>query len=409
VAKVTHSSPTLMMFPSKLHQLLEDAARQGNDDAISWLPDGKSFKVHDKVKLEKLMPRYFGSSKHRSFQKNLNMWEFRTVLVVPRSTTSPHRGECSHPLFVRGKPELYKEMKRVIKSKCQKKTVRASTSGGTNTSGIARSLATPTPDATATTRNPHPSTGTSGDGPLVQHIPSCPPHTNTNAASSSFVRDELLSPVSNLVQDAAAKFASMNVFLHQLEHRQRQGRVSGSIMVGDSSVSEKRQHQWFSPHCPAPHPPSSTSTPIGNGSARISLPFSEEENRLLKEIVAVSQQLVGNAASGRDHHTIQLSQPPQHHLQHPHHPAPIAYPQDPMFWINNCWQSYQQEAGEARQQQEPSSWTLMQQHQQQHKVFAGPIFRLLQEQHNDEELQQSRLLRRMLEERLLNKFHISPF
>jgi hypothetical protein len=157
--------PPGALFPARLHKLLEDAARQGDDDAISWSPEGKSFKVHDKAKFEtKLMPRYFGSSKYRSFQKNLNLWEFKTV-VVP--TTSPRRGECSHPLFVRGKLELCKGMNRVVKSKCPKETPRSTSttiSGGTSASGIAHSRSTsPTHDgAPASAASAVASQGTSG-------------------------------------------------------------------------------------------------------------------------------------------------------------------------------------------------------------------------------------------------------
>ena len=37
-------------FPVKLHKLLHQAEEIGKTDIISWLPDGKRFKVHDKEK-----------------------------------------------------------------------------------------------------------------------------------------------------------------------------------------------------------------------------------------------------------------------------------------------------------------------------------------------------------------------
>ena len=62
----TLSPPPGALFPSRLYQLLEDAEKDGLESIISWMPDGKSFKVHDKEKFERdLMPRYFGSSKYR--------------------------------------------------------------------------------------------------------------------------------------------------------------------------------------------------------------------------------------------------------------------------------------------------------------------------------------------------------
>jgi len=65
------------------------------------------------------MPKYFGSSKYRSFQKNLNLWGFKSSLV----TTS--KGECYHPLFVRGSPSLCQDMKRFVKSKERQKEINA--------------------------------------------------------------------------------------------------------------------------------------------------------------------------------------------------------------------------------------------------------------------------------------------
>jgi len=38
-----------IQFPFKLHKILEEAERNGFDNAISWLPSGKAFKVHDRV------------------------------------------------------------------------------------------------------------------------------------------------------------------------------------------------------------------------------------------------------------------------------------------------------------------------------------------------------------------------
>ena len=116
--------PTMLspssMFPAKLHQLITDAEREGNTDIVSWMPDGKSFKVHNRERFEQeLMPRYFGSSKYRSFQKNLNLWGYDTALT--HSKSHPLRGETSNPNFLRDFPEKCLEMKRVVKNKALKK------------------------------------------------------------------------------------------------------------------------------------------------------------------------------------------------------------------------------------------------------------------------------------------------
>jgi hypothetical protein len=105
-----------MQFPMKLHVLLQNAELKGVTSIISWLPDGRSFKVHNKDKFSKLiMPEYFTASKYKSFQRSLNLWGFETV------SKGPEKGVCSHPFFVRGDPAKTQMMKRV-KVKSNEKT-----------------------------------------------------------------------------------------------------------------------------------------------------------------------------------------------------------------------------------------------------------------------------------------------
>jgi hypothetical protein len=95
------------VFPVKLHQMLNDAEESGNGDIVSWLPDGKSFKIHDRARFVRLiMPSYFGASKFRSFQRNLNLWNFTAVNNFPK------KGNVSHPRFIRNCPDLCETMQR---------------------------------------------------------------------------------------------------------------------------------------------------------------------------------------------------------------------------------------------------------------------------------------------------------
>jgi hypothetical protein len=95
------------VFPVKVHQMLHDAEKSGHDDIVSWMPDGKSFKIHDRARFVRFtMPSYFGTCKFRSFQRNLNLWNFKVA------NTFPHKGEISHSLFVRDSPDLCGTMKR---------------------------------------------------------------------------------------------------------------------------------------------------------------------------------------------------------------------------------------------------------------------------------------------------------
>ena len=77
-----------LRFPWKLHLLLErceyenasSVAASGGvgvprDPPIGWLPDGKSFKVHDKERfIKEVMPSFFGTQSFKTFQRNLNLW-----------------------------------------------------------------------------------------------------------------------------------------------------------------------------------------------------------------------------------------------------------------------------------------------------------------------------------------------
>ena len=84
------ASPELaqqLRFPWKLHVILEkcesdhashatahEGGKVGNPP-IGWLPDGKSFKVHDKKRFEtEVMPTFFGTQSFKAFQRNLNLW-----------------------------------------------------------------------------------------------------------------------------------------------------------------------------------------------------------------------------------------------------------------------------------------------------------------------------------------------
>jgi hypothetical protein len=94
-------------FPWKLHEMLEASEKDGFDSIVSWLPDGKSFKMNNPdLFVARIMSRYFDHTKYRSFQRQLNMWRFE------RLRDGPGRGGYTHPYLVQGKPSLCHHMKR---------------------------------------------------------------------------------------------------------------------------------------------------------------------------------------------------------------------------------------------------------------------------------------------------------
>ncbi|KAL3918931.1 MAG: hypothetical protein SGILL_004007 [Bacillariaceae sp.] len=124
-------------FPGKLHDLLTYAETHRLDWVISWCHEGKAFIVHSQEHLLQILPIFFGQTKFRSFQRQLNvsahtdrgkrkvykinsflishtfpfpspyqMWHFERVLV------GPFKGAFMHPCFVRGNRALCASMSR---------------------------------------------------------------------------------------------------------------------------------------------------------------------------------------------------------------------------------------------------------------------------------------------------------
>ena len=64
-------------FPFQLHDLLDDATSKGFDWIVSWLAEGDAFKVYWHKQFEdEIMPVYFKQTKYKSFQRQLNLYNF---------------------------------------------------------------------------------------------------------------------------------------------------------------------------------------------------------------------------------------------------------------------------------------------------------------------------------------------
>ena len=83
-------------FPLKLYDMLEEAEENNFENIVSWLPDGKSFKVHDEQAIVPLLKSYFNQSKYRSFVRQLQNYGFSRVY------RGNNRGVCKHKSFIRG-------------------------------------------------------------------------------------------------------------------------------------------------------------------------------------------------------------------------------------------------------------------------------------------------------------------
>jgi hypothetical protein len=129
------SSIRVQKFPVKLYAIL---AQKEFHDIITWMPHGRSWKVLKPNLFESLvMPLFFEYSNYHSFNRLVNAWSFRRI------STGPDRGSYYHEvrpigdiekvvhserqiltvlprfleqLFLRGKPQLQKYMRRLPKT-----------------------------------------------------------------------------------------------------------------------------------------------------------------------------------------------------------------------------------------------------------------------------------------------------
>ena len=58
------------LFPYRLYEMLDECELQNKSHIVSWLPDGKAFKVHQvPVFVDLILPSYFRQSKYKSYQR----------------------------------------------------------------------------------------------------------------------------------------------------------------------------------------------------------------------------------------------------------------------------------------------------------------------------------------------------
>jgi hypothetical protein len=96
-----------VLFPLKLHKMLESAEEGGFANIISWQIHGRAFKIHSsKDFLEKVVPLHFQHTKMASFRRQLNIYGFLRI------TQGHDKGAYYHECFLRGKDFLVKQITR---------------------------------------------------------------------------------------------------------------------------------------------------------------------------------------------------------------------------------------------------------------------------------------------------------
>eukprot|EP00814_Leptocylindrus_danicus_P017465 CAMPEP_0116022310 /NCGR_PEP_ID=MMETSP0321-20121206/10911_1 /TAXON_ID=163516 /ORGANISM="Leptocylindrus danicus var. danicus, Strain B650" /LENGTH=361 /DNA_ID=CAMNT_0003493357 /DNA_START=231 /DNA_END=1316 /DNA_ORIENTATION=- len=103
-ATKTETERTRGAFPRKLHEML---ANPEYSECITWMPDGKSWRVLDSAKLEsQVLSKFFKHSKYTSFNRQVNLWGFTRI------TKGVDSGCYFHRLFVRHDVGLCTKMLR---------------------------------------------------------------------------------------------------------------------------------------------------------------------------------------------------------------------------------------------------------------------------------------------------------
>jgi len=88
-------------FPYRLHEMLSDVDANHDSSIVSWLPDGRHFKVHDPRRfVEIVIPSAFKQKSLKSFQRQLHLYGFQRV------HEGADKGAYYHEKFLRDDRDL---------------------------------------------------------------------------------------------------------------------------------------------------------------------------------------------------------------------------------------------------------------------------------------------------------------
>jgi HSF-type DNA-binding len=108
-----------VLFPQRLHLILESATENGYDDIISWLKHGRSFRVNDRERfIRSIMSQFFNQTRYSSFLRQLALYGFLRL----NNKNSESFGSYYHEQFLRGYPDLvYIIQRTAVKGKGSRK------------------------------------------------------------------------------------------------------------------------------------------------------------------------------------------------------------------------------------------------------------------------------------------------
>jgi hypothetical protein len=133
-------NPNAFQFPWKLHDMLDRARSEGNEEVVSWVDDGEAFRVHlPDTFVSNVMPRFFKQTKYKSFQRQLNLYGFT------RLHNGPNKGGYKHKYFRQGQRTLCQLITRCPLRDSSSAATSAAAKEDTTT---ATSIQTPAPEVT---------------------------------------------------------------------------------------------------------------------------------------------------------------------------------------------------------------------------------------------------------------------
>jgi len=99
---------TAEQFPQKMHRMLSELQNEeGGINVASFQPHGRAFVIHNPKKfVNEIMPKYFRMSRFSSFQRQLNLYDFKRI------ADGLDKGAYYHEMFLDRRPALCTQMKR---------------------------------------------------------------------------------------------------------------------------------------------------------------------------------------------------------------------------------------------------------------------------------------------------------
>jgi hypothetical protein len=228
------TSTTSNKFPVKLFNILQEAEKTPYiADIVSWMPDGKSFKVHNKDKFSKsILPSTFGTNVYKSYQRNLHFWGFQNI------RKGPSKGVCSHPSFVKDRPDLLAQMRRVrAPSKANENDFGSPTLNNSNVNAQHQQFSQAAPAVAAVSQDSSYDDGSSRNGNQIPaFVFGRPSRWVVSPSMTSQASSHLMASLPNLMSGAGNDTTTAALLL--LQQQQQQGENNK-----DSGAVEQLQQQ----------------------------------------------------------------------------------------------------------------------------------------------------------------------